>query len=98
MLPSATDRKLESKSLKSKKLNKEVYKIIKVENELLVSDNFTGKKHSKKSDFKDLKDDPKDLKDDPKVLKRNPKFLKDDKNKIVLIVNNVEGLSDINPH
>ena len=42
MLPSATDRKLESKSLKSKKLNKEVYKIIKVENELLVSDNFTG--------------------------------------------------------
>ena len=43
MLPRATDRKLESKSLKSKKLNKEVYKIIKVENELLVSDNFTGK-------------------------------------------------------
>ena len=42
MLHSATDRKLESKSLKSKELNKEVYKIIKVENELLVSDNFTG--------------------------------------------------------
>ena len=85
MLHSATERKLENKSLKSKELNKEKSKITKIENELLVSDN-SGKKHSKNTEgSKNLKDSPKDRKDDPKNfkhdskdLKYDPKDLKDD--------------------
>ena len=60
--------------------------IIKIEKEILVSDNFTGKKHSKNTKgSKNLKDSPKDHKDDPKNFKydskdpkHDPKDLKDD--------------------
>ena len=67
MLHSATERKLENKSLKSEELNNEKSKITKIENEILVSDSFTGKKHSKKTErSKDLKDSPKDHMEDKK--------------------------------